>query len=153
MASLLDTFQKIIGEKIFGDKVTFEKDVVFKQHVTSYQDNGNEPSWGDFHTKIATLYDGDPTTATEQTITVSDVPAGAKGVYGYCRVGSATTAGRYLAIRDSDSNNWAVTRNISTSLTGYTSFIVPLNSNRQFKWAVENADVNDCAIYLRGYWK
>ena len=111
-----------------------------------------EPSWGSPHTHVETLVDSaDPASTGNVTVTCSNVPTGATGIFGFCSVLSATTAGRALFIKDSSGNIFAGSRNPTTAIRGYTSFQVPLNSSKQFLYSVDNADVNDVDIFMGGY--
>jgi hypothetical protein len=118
----------------------------FQSPVTS------EPSWGTSHVHVETLVNAaDPSGTGDTTVTCTNVPTGATGIAGYATVLSATTAGRTLTIKDSAGNTWMTIKNPTTAIAGTATFEVPLNSSKQFLYAVDNADVSAVSIFLRKY--
>lgn len=112
-----------------------------------------EPSWGSPHTHVETLVNNfDPSSTGNYTVTCSTVPTGTTGIYGFCYVKSATGSGRIIYIKDMSGNVWAQTLNPSTSDGGYISFMVPIDSSKQFQYSVSNADVNIVYIYQCVYY-
>jgi hypothetical protein len=83
MPSLFARLQEIIGEKIFRDKVTFDKDVVFKKHITGYAPVPGEPSLGTWHDHYARLIsNAAPVAGGYYDVDASGhAPVGAKKVY------------------------------------------------------------------------
>lgn len=113
----------------------------------------DEPSWGTPHTHYETLIsDVDPASAGNATVTVTNVPTGTRGIFGYTVFISTATAGRILYIKDSGGNIYAEPRNPTTAIYGYSTFSLPLDSNKQFIYSVNNADVDHVYIIMNGYY-
>jgi len=117
----------------------------------NYLPVADEPAWGQLHTHIETLVNAaNPSGTSDTTVTCSNVPAGANGIIGYASM-TGTTTGRILSIKDSDGNVWkTIYEAYGTTITG--SFTVPLDSDKRFLYAVDNADVSAVSIFLRGYY-
>jgi hypothetical protein len=143
--------QEFFGEKFFRDKVTFDKDVVFKRTVTAYSPVASEPSLGTEHMFASqqTLYDADPA-ATSGTITVSNAPVGTTKVKGWWLM-SGTAVNTDAYIRGVGSTGTRVFAWLRTKVGGvweYGTFEVPIDSSKQFNWAISSAaDVNLLRIY------
>jgi hypothetical protein len=151
--NLRAALQEILGEKFFRDKVTFDKDVIFKKTITGYSPVPGEPSNGTSHIHPQTIVNGvDPVDTSDHTETYSGAPTGSKLMYAYGEI-VAATAGRQLLIKDSAGTTvYGRIFNPTTAIEGSGSFLVPLDSNKQFKWSVSNADVSVVNIIGLIYW-
>lgn len=108
-----------------------------------------EPSWGSMHPHLETIVDTyDPTTTNDITVTCTNVPTGTKAIFGWFRFYS--TNARYLSIKDASANTWSKGQNIAAN-NAYGYFCVPLDSGKQFKYAVNNTDVSVVDIIMCGY--
>jgi hypothetical protein len=110
-----------------------------------------EPSWGTPHTNVAQLVSGvDPASTGNVTVTCSTAPTGANGIFG--RVSqTALTAGRVVNIKNVSGTTYAECINPAAGLYGAQTFVVPIDSNKQFVYNASNADVASVYIVQLGY--
>lgn len=148
---LLSRAQEIFGKKIFREDVEFKGRIITRRNQEVYATPvAGEPSWGTPHSHKETLLSVDPTGTGDTTITVTNAPAGAKGIFGYAGL-AASTGGRYLLIKDADAVAWGQVTVSVANIAAWSMFMIPLNANKQFKVAVNNADVTSVVIYMNGY--
>jgi hypothetical protein len=100
---------------------------------------------------MQTLYNDDPA-VTDGTITVSAAPTGTKLVGGiFCVIANA--AGQDACIRGRGAfaiGDFGWIRSQGTvAIAG--SFLVPLDSNKQFDWSISNA-ANISYLSIKGHW-
>lgn len=111
-----------------------------------------EPSWGTFHTHFEELVNTDPSSTGDQTVTCTNAPTGTNGIVVRITISSATTAGRYVDVKDSSGNIWYRCANPSTAIGGRGETLVPLNASKQFLWSVPNVDVSSVILVMLGYY-
>jgi hypothetical protein len=104
------------------------------------------------HTNVATLVNAvDPASTGNVTVTCSAVPTGAKAIFGRCSQNSAT-AGRILNIKNTaGTTTYAECINGAAAQYGALTFVVPIDSNKQFAYNASNADMAVVYIVQLGY--
>jgi hypothetical protein len=137
MPSLLARFQEIIGEKLFRDKVTFAKDVVFKRAITAYSPVASEPSLGTLHPHYKELVtNGAYAVAGYTTIDPSaEVSAGATMVYIWIQhkaAGANVDVAVYTDSTPTPAGSFMISRNPVAGGYGMATGIVRLSSIRKF---------------------
>jgi hypothetical protein len=111
----------------------------------------SEPSLGTEHMFASqqTLYDADPA-ATSGTITVSNAPVGTTKVKGWWLMsGTAVNTDAYIrGVGSAGTRVFAWLRTRVGGVWEYGTFEVPIDSSKQFNWAISSAaDVNLLRIY------
>ena len=113
-------------------------------------------SVGSLHycTSVTVVGGADPaSTGTWVTSLSAHTPEGCKAVDLRLIVGSGTTAGRTLSIRDpGDAWSTIIASNPSTSVQGRGNGVGFLDSSRNLRWTVNNSDVDSVSIILNGYY-
>jgi hypothetical protein len=151
MPSLLARFQEIIGEKLFRDKVTFAKDIVFKKTITAYSPVASEPSAGSPHPHYAVILTTDPAVTTMQTLALPAAVSGvAKRVRGRMAINS-TTAGDYLQVMNAAGTEryGSATAQVN-GITSESWFDAPVVGGNIY-WQVNNARVTLAWLEMVSY--
>jgi hypothetical protein len=145
--------QEFFGEKFFRDKVTFDKDVVFKRTVTAYSPVASEPSLGTLHPHYKELVtNATYVAAGNTTIDVSgEVPAGARTIYVWIQHKSAVlNADLYpFTSLNVPVGAFLVARNPVANGYGHATGIITLSSTRTFYLVYSQAMTE---VYVRMFY-
>jgi len=111
-----------------------------------------EPSCGTPHVKSVTLVNNvDPTTSSSVIVTCSDAPVGSMAIGGMYSFRSSSV-GDYINITDMGGVVYGQAIIQVANQYMYGTFMVPLDSSRQFRYQPNSASIDSIYIYQKFYY-